>query len=122
MDKSEIARLVKRLKDGTATSFEKSLLEMYWREALNDTSGLETKSPQENEALKKEIYGAIASKLEFKKGPTRFLFPATFYKIAASLLLLISFTAVWYLREPATQQAVVAASAFAEVKTKYGQR
>jgi transmembrane sensor len=122
MDKSEIARLVKRLKDGTATSFEKSLLEMYWRDALNDTSGLETKSPEENEALKKEIYGAIASKLEFKKQRRIFLFPATFYKIAASLLLLISFTTVWYLQEPAKQQTVVAASAFAEVKTKYGQR
>src|SRR5688572_20319124 len=122
MDKNEIARLLQRLKNGTATSFEKRLLEEHWSRAVNDTSGLEAKPREETEAIKREIYGAIVRKLQLEKRRRSSLFPATVYKIAASLLLLISVGAAWYLQQPVTQDAVVATTELVEVQTKYGQR
>jgi ferric-dicitrate binding protein FerR (iron transport regulator) len=120
MDNSELARLLKRLKNGTITDDERELLERQWNNALNDNSGLDVLPADERDVLKKNIYGNISRKLGFKKREHRI--PAYVYKIAASLLLLFVFSTAWYLSERITDAAVEAPTAFVEIETKYGER
>lgn len=124
MNKSELARLIHRLKNGEATEQEKELLEAYWQEALKDSSLLDTSFSTEKEAIKKEIYVSIRQRLGFEENRgngRRFPFHRDMFKVAASILILVAFIAGWYLNLPLAVEEIIAYGNH-EVHTNYGER
>ncbi len=124
MDKSELARLINRLKSGAATEREKEILESYWESALKDNSGLDGVSPHAQENLKKDMFVAITNQLRFNKQQKvipHFKRDLLLYKIAAAILILFVSSAVWYLNVKIKSNAP-AVNALTEVHTNYGQR
>ncbi|HKZ39074.1 MAG TPA: FecR domain-containing protein [Chryseolinea sp.] len=124
MDKSELARLINRLKSGTATAREKEILESYWQSALKDDSGLDGVSPHAQENLKKEMFVAITNQVGFNKRQkviSIFKFDRSLYKIAAAILVLFICSAVWYLNVT-IKTDLPTETALAEIHTNYGQR
>jgi len=124
MDKSELARLINRLKSGIATQQEKELLESYWQNALKDDSGLDGVSPHAQENLKKEMFAAITNQLGLnprQKVISIFKFDRSLYKIAAAILILFICSAVWYLNV-GVKKVLPTENALTEIHTNYGQR
>src|SRR5882762_1111633 len=64
MNKHELTDLVRRLREGTASQEEKSRLEQFWQEALNDSSHLDSMPETERAALKNEIHNATRTEIE----------------------------------------------------------
>jgi ferric-dicitrate binding protein FerR (iron transport regulator) len=124
MDKSELARLINRLKSGTATEQEKEILERYWQSALKDNSGLHDVSPHAQENLRKEMFMAITHRLKLNSQPkiiSAHWYDRPLYKVAAAILVLFICSAVWYLNDGKIEETSIGI-ALTEVHTNYGQR
>jgi transmembrane sensor len=124
MNKRELAQLIHRLKSGDATPDEKELLEKYWQESLNDTSGIDEIPSAERETLKNDLYSSITQRLGLKgrKGIVPLInLNRSLYKIAASVLIVCAIGTVWYLSNSVTTSEV-AANTIHEVRTNYGER
>lgn len=123
MNKSELARLIHRLKTGQATEREKELLENYWETALKSPSFLDNSSPAKKEALKNQIYLSIRQRLRFekKKETVPFLsLNSGLRRLAAAFLILSAFTAALYLTFQVASTEVLTSSV-KEIHTKYGE-
>jgi transmembrane sensor len=120
MNVNELSKLVKRVKNGTATPEEKELLERYWNEALEDNSGLENISLVERGAIKNEIYQSISDQLGFeKRQPSRS--PYLLYKIAACVTLLLVATFIWYVQRVDVVPETTVENSFVVIQTKFGE-
>jgi transmembrane sensor len=125
MNKSELARLIRKFRSGEASEHEKKLLEEYWQHAVNDADPLRNISFADQEAIRKDTLRSIKQHLGLQKEKKEglvFFSRHTFYKVAASLLILLSVSSVWYLNysvEPTETQATLN---YYEVQTQYGER
>jgi transmembrane sensor len=123
MNKHELSELIHRVRTGAATNDEKELLERHWQQALNDRSALDEMQPEERERLKRDLYLNISDRLGF---PQRKVIPfislnRTFYKVAASILVICAAAGVWYLGNP-DLAIEVTANTIREIRTNYGER
>jgi transmembrane sensor len=122
MNARELARLTKRLKDGTATPRERAQLESRWEQALGDDSGLQGLGPTDREQLKTEMYESISERLGFIQ-PTRRINPAhLLYKVAASFTLLCVLTYFLYSYYQKSETIDLSENLFIEVQTKFGEQ
>lgn len=122
MDEREFARLVKRLKDGTATPRERAQLESKWEQAMRDDSGLQNLAPTDREELKTEMYESISQQLGFIQ-PRRRINPAyLLYKVAASFTLLCVLTYFLYSYYQKSDGIVISENLFIDVQTKFGEQ
>ncbi len=124
MDKKELAQLIHRLRNGTATKEEKELLERHWQNSIDDSSALDELQAAERDQLKSELYSNISSVLGFepkkKVAPIIALSPLL-YKIAASVLIICAAAGILYFsNSPVVSE--VAANTVREVRTDYGER
>lgn len=120
MNVKELSKLVKRLKNGTATPEEKELLERYWKEALEDNSGLENISLLERGTIKNELYQSISNQLGFEKRRASGS-PYLLYKIAACVTLLLVATFIWYVQRVDVASETIAENSFVVIQTKFGE-
>ena len=124
MNKRELSQLIHRLRSGTATEEEKELLERHWQHAVDDSSLIDEMKPAERDSLKKELYSNISDSLGFnrkKKGTPLISMYPSWYKIAASILIICAAGGVWYLNNPQIITEV-AANTTREIRTNYGER
>ena len=124
MNKSDLARLIRKFRSGEANEHEKKLLEEYWQHAVDEVDPLRNISLADQEAIRKDTLISIKQRLGLekkKKEEPAFFFRHTFYKVAASLLILMSVAAIWYLNYPVQRIEIQASNNF-EVQTQYGER
>jgi transmembrane sensor len=121
MNVNELSKLVKRVKNGTATPEEKELLERYWNEALEDNSGLENISLLERGTIKNEIYQSISDQLGFEKRQQANRSPFLLYKIAACVTVLLVATFIWYVQRVDIVPQTTVENSFVVIQTKFGE-
>ena len=80
MNADKLGRIIKRVKEGTATQEERELLESRWEKALGDQDGLRDFSPSDREELRAEMYQAISEQIGFTV-PRRRNSVALLYKV-----------------------------------------
>lgn len=114
MDSKKIAYLLQRLRSGLATPAEKDQLEEFWNEALYDSSFTDSLSDTERQTLKRQMFEEIRTNLpEYDQTKTVPLYARPwFYKMAASISVLVVLSALWYLN---TTRPL-------EIHTDYGER
>jgi ferric-dicitrate binding protein FerR (iron transport regulator) len=125
MDKKELARLIHDFKAGKATEREKRILEEYWQDAINDTHILDGMPSDGRERLKNEMFHAIQDRIGLeRKEPVSIFRFRNLYKVAASLLILVAVSGLWYLWYKNVSPVVSEyyADANVEIQTKYGER
>ena len=124
MNKSDLARLIRKFRSGEANEHEKKLLEEYWQHAVNDADPLRNISLADQEAIRRDTLISIKQRLGLekkKKEAPVFFFRHTIYKVAASLLILMGVGAIWYLNYPVKSIEIQASNNY-EVQTQYGER
>ncbi|WP_276366672.1 FecR domain-containing protein [Chryseolinea sp. H1M3-3] len=125
MNKSELALLIQKFRSGKATRSEKKILEEYWETAKTDLTPIENMPLSERIALKDETFHSIRQQLGFEndsKVKKQIAFNRTLYKVAATLLILISVAAALYLNNLPAHNIETAANVVNEIKTKFGER
>jgi transmembrane sensor len=121
MNAQELSRLIKRLKEGTATAKERELLESRWEKALGDDAGLKDFSPSDREELKAEMFQSISERLRFDQRERRN--PVIlWYKVAASIAVLFVLTLFLYSHYSAVESPAIAENQFIDVQTKFGEQ
>jgi ferric-dicitrate binding protein FerR (iron transport regulator) len=115
MKNLNLADLIQRLRQGTATPEEKEILTQYWIDALEDQSFLESLSEEEKTALGALMYQNIHQKIheqEYEQ-PVISLHPRRFYWAVASVVLLVLSAGIfWYMNR----------SPFQTEQTAFGKR
>ncbi len=125
MNKSELALLIQKFRSGKATESEKKILEEYWETAQIDFTPIESMPLSERTALKDETFHSIKQQLGFEREPKtkkQIAFNRTFYKVAASLLILLSVGSALYLNNLPANNVEITTNVVNEVQTKFGER
>ncbi|WP_333818843.1 FecR family protein [Ohtaekwangia sp.] len=96
MNQEQIAQLLEKLRAGTATSYEKALLEEFWEKASADSSFTDSLSSKEKQTIKEELFANIKSQLQWQeKKSVRSLYPSLLYKVAASISIIVIVSFLW---------------------------
>lgn len=98
MDQERLEYLITRYKSGSATAEEITELEQYWQEASLDRSFTADHTAAEFADIEKEMFGNIKSAIG-KSDRTVSMRPSygrLYYKLAATLLILLSVSIWWY--------------------------
>lgn len=97
MNQENLAQLIKRYRSGTATAEEIALLEKIWSEAESQTSVANDHTEKELVDIEGEMFASIKNEIQKRERPSRSIFfrPAV-YKVAATLLILMSVALWWY--------------------------
>lgn len=113
MDQNDLARLIKRVKSGTATPQEIEKAENIWNNAKEDTAFLKEHTSQELDGIGENMYWAVKQSIAKHRQPyfSRFT-NQVFYRAAAAVLILLTVSLWWYHNS----------NEFIEMRTGYGER
>ncbi len=114
MDQNKLAALIKRYRSGVATPEEVAELERLWHGFSEDTSFETDHSAKELESIESEMLRNIKSEIDRHEHQTATprMSARFFYKIAATIVVLLSVSVWWY----AHSRDMI------EVRTGYGER
>lgn len=98
MDHKELARLITRYNAGTATPEEIDMLEKIWSDEEHGTSLASDHTEEQLEDIQRKMFSAIKSEIHKQEHDSRksILYRPILYKVAATILLLITVSLWWY--------------------------
>ena len=98
MNHEKLAELIKRYKSGTATPEEIAMLDKIWSNAEECTSLTDQHTEEQLMSIEREMFSAIKSEIHKREIHSRksILFSPLLYKVAATVLLLITVSLWWY--------------------------
>jgi transmembrane sensor len=98
MDHEKLAELIKRYKSGTATPEEIALLDKFWADAEKRTTLNTDHTEEQLEDIELDMFFAIKSEIHKQERQSRksILYRPMLYKVAATLLLLVTVSLWWY--------------------------
>src|SRR5688572_22675417 len=97
MNHEKLAELIKRYKSGTSTPEEIALLDKIWSDAEESTS-LTDHTEEQLMNIEREMFSAIKSDIHKREiySWKSILYRPLFYKVAATVLLLVTVSLWWY--------------------------
>jgi len=115
MSQEKLAELIKRYKSGTATAEEIALLDKIWSDAGNRNTLATDHTEEELEDIEREMFFTIKSEIQKQEvRPEKvMLYRPTLYKVAATLLLLVTVSLWWYYSSTHN---------LFEIKTRFGEQ
>lgn len=97
MDHNKLTELIRRYKAGTASPEEIALLDKMWFNADNDEALAKDHTPTELDGIEREMFLSIKEETQKHDSRSRkLLIQPLFYKVAASILILVSVGLWWY--------------------------
>jgi ferric-dicitrate binding protein FerR (iron transport regulator) len=97
MDYYPLGDLIRRHRAGTLLPHERQQLENFWQRAMEDTSFLDTLSPEDRVLLKETMFAETRRQIARLEQPTRrWIYTARAYRVAAAVLLLVAAAGVLY--------------------------
>ena len=98
MNHEKLAELIKRYKSGTATPEEIAMLDKIWSHAEECTSLTDQHTEEQLMSIEREMFSAIKSEIHKQETYSRksILVRPLFYKVAATVLLLMTISLWWY--------------------------
>jgi transmembrane sensor len=97
MDYYPLGDLIRRHRAGTLLPHERQQLEDFWQQAMEDTSYLDSLSPEDRTLLKETMFAETRRQITRLEQPARpWIYTAQAYRMAAAVLLLLAVTVVLY--------------------------
>lgn len=97
MDYYPLGDLIRRHRAGTLLPHERQQLEKFWQRAMEDTSFLDSLSPEERTLLKESMFAETRKQIARLEQPARpWIYTLPVYRVAAAVLLLIAAGSVLY--------------------------
>jgi transmembrane sensor len=97
MDNKKLTELIKRYNAGTATSEEIALLDKFWFNANNEAALTKDHSPEELANFERDMFLAIKGEIQKQESKSqRLSIRPLLYKVAASILIVLSVSLWWY--------------------------
>lgn len=97
MDYYPLGDLIRRHRAGTLLPHERQQLEDFWQRAMEDTSFLDSLSPDDRALVKESMFAETRRQIARLEQPVRpWIFTARVYRVAATVLLLLAATVVLY--------------------------
>jgi transmembrane sensor len=97
MDYYPLGDLIRRHRAGTLLPHERKQLEDFWQRAMEDTSFVDSLSPEDRAILKESMFAETRRQIARLEQPARpWLYTAHVYRVAAAVLLLIVAGCVLY--------------------------